>query len=157
MEMQPVAPPYRIQRDFDEIDRSEFREAAFAAIRDYFQQQTEKINTISDLRGRFVSRGPSSFGCTIVNRARVRNRGTAHITVHCGNSSIGLGDIYYSFSENAADNTANGIFHIESDDYELYLRSMMMSFSNDQRRLTPEDAAKRLWTEFIQQAGVSLG
>ena len=156
MEMQPVAPPYRVQRDFDEIDHSEFREAAFAVIRDYFQQQIAMIDTVSDLRGRFVLRGPSSFGCTIINRARVRNRGTAHITVHCGNSGIGFGDIYYSFSENAADNTANGIFHIESDDYELYLKSMM-SFSSDQGRLTPEDAAKRLWTEFIQQAGVSLG
>lgn len=72
-ETRPVAPRsrYRVQRDFDEIDRSEFRETAFEVIRDYFQQQIAEINTISDLRGRFVLHGLSSFGCTIVNRARV--------------------------------------------------------------------------------------
>ena len=121
MDTQPVSPSYRIKKDFDEIHRSEFRETAFATIRGYFQQQIDLINTIDDLRGRFVSYGSSSFGCTIVNRAREWNRGTVHITVHSKNGRIGLGDISYSFSENAAPNTANGIFHIDSDDYKLYL------------------------------------
>lgn len=154
-ETRPVAPSYRVQRDFDEIDRSEFREVAFAAIRDYFQQRIDEIDTISDLRGRFVPRGPSSFGCTIVNRARVLNRGTAHITVHCKNGGLGLGDIYYSFSENADPNSANGIFNIESDEYEMYL-SGMMPFGSARERLTPEEAAERLWADFIEKAGVSL-
>ena len=156
MDTQPTAPSYRIQKDFDEIHRSEFRETAFATIRDYFQQQIDIINTIDDLRGRFVSHGPSSFGCTIVNRARLQNYGTAHITVHCGNRGISLGDIYYAFSEDADSHSANGFFHIESDNYKMYLRSMM-GFSNDQGQLTPKNAAERLWTEFIQQIGVSLG
>ena len=152
---QPVASRYRVQRDFDEIDRSEFRETAFAAIRDYFQHQIAEIDAISDLRGRFVPRGPSSFGCTIVNRARVLNRGTAHITVHCGNGRMGLGDIYYSFSENADPSSANGIFHIESDEYEMYLSSMT-PFGSDWIRLTPKEVAERLWADFIEKAGVSL-
>ena len=151
-----VAPSYRIQKDFDEIDRSEFRETAFATIRDYFQQQIDMINTIDDLRGRFVSYGSSSFGCTIVNRARLRNHGTAHITVHCGNSGIGFGDIYYAFSENAPSNSANGFFHIESDNYKLYLRSIM-GFNNEQEKFSPQSVAERLWTEFIQHAGISPG
>ena len=50
-------PRYRVQQDFDEIDRSEFRETAFATIRDYFQQQIAEINTVSKLRGRFVPSG----------------------------------------------------------------------------------------------------
>ncbi len=156
MDTQPAASSYRIQKDFDEIHRSEFRETAFATIRDYFQQQIDLINTLDDLRGRFVSYGSSSFGCTIVNRAREWNRGTVHITVHSRNGRIGLGDISYSFSENADPNTANGIFHIDADDYELYLINTI-GFRNDQGKLTPEAVAERLWTEFIQPAGVSLG
>lgn len=156
MHRQTAVPSYRIQRDFDEIDRSEFRETAFAAIRDYFQQQIARIDAVNDLRGRFVLNGPSSFGCTIVNRALRWGNSTAHITVQCGNSSIGFGDISYSFSENPAPNSANGYFQIEADKYELYLRDVM-SFNNDQKRLTPEDAAISLWTDFIQKAGISLG
>ena len=104
---------YRVQRDFDEIDRSEFREAAFATIRDYFQRAIAEIDVIEDLHGRFVSYSPTSFGCMIVNRAR--DRGTAHITVHRQSDRFGLGDIHFSFTENAPPNIANGIFHIEAD------------------------------------------
>ena len=145
---------YRVQRDFDEIDRSEFREAAFATIRDYFQRAIAEIDTIEDLRGRFVSYSPTSFGCMIVNRAL--GRGTAYITVHSRGDSLGLGDIYFSFRENAPSNTANGSFHIKADEYDLYLSAMLMGFGHDPReRLTPEDAAKSLWAQFLEQAGVS--
>ena len=154
IEPRPVARRYRVQRDFDEIDRSDFREAAFATIRDYFQRAIAEIDTIEDLRGRFISHSPTSFGCTIVNRAR--GRGTAHITVHGRKGNIGLGDIYFSFTENAAPNTANGGFNIEADEYELYLSAMMMmGFGSDRERFTPEGAAERLWSEFLEQAGVS--
>lgn len=68
---------------------------------------------------------------------------------------MGLGDIYYSFSENADPNSANGIFHIDSDEYEMYLSSMR-PFDRDWERLTPEEAAECLWANFIEMAGVSL-
>ena len=62
----------------------------------------------------------------------------------------------YSFTENAPPNTANGMFTIEADEYELYLSSLMMSFGDRHReRLTPETAAEHIWEEFLQQAGVS--
>ena len=146
---------YRVKRDFDEIDRSDFQEAAFGVIRDYFERAVTEIDAIEDLRGRFVSLSAASFTCTIVNRAR--ERGTAHITVHGRRENVGFGDISYSFIENAPPNTANGMFAIEVDEYELYLSSMMMmGFGGRQReRVTPETAAEHLWEEFLQQAGVS--
>lgn len=143
---------YRVKRDFDEIDRSDFREAAFAIIRDYFKSAVAEIDAIEDLRGRFVSLSAASFTCTIVNRAR--EHGTAHITVHGRRDNMGLGDISYSFTENAPANTANGMFMIEADEYELFLSSMM-GFGQHEKRLTPEVAAERLWEDFLQQAGVT--
>ncbi|MCR8726674.1 toll/interleukin-1 receptor domain-containing protein [Frigidibacter sp. ROC022] len=145
---------YRVKRDFDQIDRSEYRESAFATIRDYFQRATAEIDSIEDLRGRFASRSPTTFGCTIVNR--VRDRGTAHITVHCANGYGGFGDIYYSFSENAGENTAQGGFSVEADEYEQFLSGgTLMGFGQERQRLSPESAAESLWAEFLDQAGVT--
>lgn len=147
---------YRVKRDFDEIDRSDFRQAAFAVIRDYFERAVSEIDAFEDLRGRFVSLSVDSFTCTLVNKAR--ERGTAHITVHSRSQIISLGDIYYSFEENAPPNTANGGFTIEADEYELFLRrSLMMGFGQHEERVTPEAAAERLWEDFLQQAGVTYG
>ncbi|MCY4514715.1 MAG: toll/interleukin-1 receptor domain-containing protein [Candidatus Tectomicrobia bacterium] len=143
---------YRVKRDFDEIDRSDFREEAFGVIRDYFELAVAEIDAIEDLRGRFISLSAVSFTCMIVNRAR--DHGTANITVHGRSENLGFGDISYSFSENASPNTANGMFMIEADEYELYLSSMM-GFGGHQERLTPEAAAEQLWEDFLQQAGVT--
>lgn len=146
-------PRYRVQRDFDEIDRSEYRDTAFAVIKDYFRRATKEINAVDGLRGRFVDRSANSFGSTVVNRGR--QSGTAHITVHCRNSDYALSDIYYSFNENAAENTANGGFSVSSDEYEQFLVMTMAIFGNETDRLNPEQAAEYLWNQFIEQAGIT--
>lgn len=145
---------YRVTREFDEIDRAEFREAAFEQIRSYFDRALQELEGIDDLRGRFVPLSLTSFGATIVNRAR-SSRSTAHVTVHRQSGGHGMGDIYYSFAENSPPNTSNGGFSIDNDDYELYLSSGSFGFRQSEDRMTPVQAAEHLWTEFLEQAGVS--
>lgn len=148
---------YRVKRDFDEIDRSDFRDRTFSLIRDYFQKAISEIDNIDDLRGRFEEITNKSFRCTVVNRVLVGSRGTAHITVHCGNNIFGLGDIYYSFEQHASTGHANGSFSVNADEYELYLSALMdFRFNADhQERLTPDEVGKRIWDQFIRQAGLS--
>ncbi|ARE41341.1 hypothetical protein RGUI_3200 [Rhodovulum sp. P5] len=74
--------------------------------------------------------------------------------MHGGRGKHSFGDVYYSFSEDASDNTANGWFNIEADEYELQLKGSM-GFSHEERRMNPECAAEALWVEFLGQAGVS--
>lgn len=143
---------YRVQREFDQIDRSDYREAAFLTIKDYFRNALRELESVEGLRGRFTDLGDTSFGCVVVNRGL--GRGTAHLTVHCGRGRSFFSDIYYSFTENAAENTANGGFHVDADEYELFLRPMM-GLSGNEGRLTSEAAAEALWSDFLQQAGVS--
>lgn len=151
--VRPATTRYRAKRQFDQIDKSDFRDAAFVIIKDYFRRATMEIDSIEGLRGRFVDRGATSFGATIVNGGH-RN-GTAHITVHCRNSHVAMGDIYYSFSENAGDNTANGGFNVSADDYEQFLVQTMNIFGKSDERLAPERAAEVLWNEFISNAGIA--
>lgn len=146
---------YRVKRDFDEIDRGDFRNDAFATIRDYFCKAAVEIDGIEGLRGRFTLNSPTSFGCTIVNKSR--DSGTAHITVHNGRGNLGMGDIYFSFTENASDGTANGWFDVEADEYELYLKRTSFGSNGGEERHPPEGAAESLWIEFLQDAGVSNG
>lgn len=145
-------PKYKAQREFDEIDRSEFRDEAFLTIKNYFEQKVLEINFLNGLRGRFVVRSATSFGATIVNRG-IRH-GTAHITVNRRSSDFPLGDIYYSFTENAPENSANGWFHISSDDYKQFLAATTMLFGTEPGPLNPDQAAEYLWNQFIKQAGI---
>ncbi len=146
---------YRIKRSFNQIERSDFREQAFETIRTYFEAAIDEIDSIKGVQGRFRAISSQSFSCTVINQNI--DRGTAHITVHAGNDLVNIGSIYYSFSENAPSNTANGWFRIESDEYDLFLQNAMdMPGSRNDARLSAQEAAELLWTQFIEQAGMSL-
>lgn len=150
---QPIATRrYRVTREFDEIDRAEFREKSFEQIKDYFRSAIQELEGIEDLRGRFVDYSPTSFGATVVNRAR-SSRSTAHITVHRRSGIRSMGDIYWSFSENAEANTSNGGFSVDNDEYELYLADGSFGFQQRKERMSPAEAAEALWTEFWSRRG----
>lgn len=143
---------YRVKRDFDDIDRSEYRDEAFRSAKAYFRQAIDEINTIEGLRGRFSDGGPSTFGCTIVNG--LRSRGTAHITVHRGGSDASMGDIYWSFEENSSRNSANGWVSVSSDEYDQFLKGPGSFLEDELENLNPAQFADYLWRRLIEQAGI---
>jgi hypothetical protein len=142
---------YRVKKSFDEIDRDEFRRAAYEAIRYYFEKSAREIDGVEGLRGRYETLGPLSFTCSVVNELIDTGRGGgAHITAR-GTPRLGLGDIYYSFSANAPENAANGSFNVDADDYHLFLRtSFSVRSGPDRAWSSPHEAAQRLWEEFLQ-------
>lgn len=149
----PSARRYRVKRDFDAIEKDEFLERSFAEVRDYFERSVEEINGIDGIKARFAPYSSTSFGCTLVNRGK--ERGTAFITVHRRSGSTGLGDIYFSFKENAAPNGANGGFTIEATDYELFFSGSLFGFGDRKDKLNARGVAESLWSDFLKQAGVS--
>jgi hypothetical protein len=146
---------YRVKREFDSIDRADFREKAFGLIRDYFRRSIDELNEIGDpIRARFESMSEQAFTCTVLNKAR---RGQeAHITVHGDSSGAFGGDISYSFSRRAPNNTANGFIRVAADEYELFLKldSFMSMRSRNEEPSSPDEAAEALWQEFISHAGI---
>jgi len=142
---------YKVKKHFDEIDRQDFRQRTYKEIRDYMAASIEEMNGTEDIKARFSDITSSSFTCSVLNRA-LQHR-TGYITVHAGRN-IG-GDISYSYSEHASANTANGGFRIEADDYELFLKGGSMMQSNDNERVTAQQAAKIICGALLEQAGIS--
>lgn len=147
---------YRVKRDFDEIDRSEFRSAAFETIRNYFESAANEISGIENLRARFSVLGPTGFTCTIINK--MKQRGIAHLTLHVGGGrhDFGLGDISFNHQENGPSGTSNGVFSVEADDYDLFLRGGTSFRSDKSQKLTPQQAAEVLWADLLERAGITV-
>jgi hypothetical protein len=158
-----VAPPRaatvrqpRIKQDFDTIQRADSADKTFAVIQDYFRASCDELTRIEDLRARFEVMDPTAFTCTVVNRGRLRG-GEAHITVRNGKGrSMGFGgDISYVNQRYAEANTSNGSIRVEHDDYNLFLAmDQFGSSGRNKEKITPEQAAARLWTEFVMRAGI---
>jgi TIR domain len=57
-ESRPQARRYRIQKEFDSIDRDDFRRRAFLIIQDYFRRSVDELNEIGDpIRASFEDMG----------------------------------------------------------------------------------------------------
>ena len=146
---------YRVQKTFDEIDRTEYRRAAYKTIRDYFERNIGEINSVEGIRAILEDIGPLAFTCTILNRMK-HPTGEAALTVRATprHSGFGMGDIYYSNNAHAPDNISNGGFNMESDEYELYLKRNSFGSDGRERKWTPDEAALGLWGELLANAGI---
>ena len=147
-----AAPAIRVQRDFDEIDRSDFRDESFRLIKDFFRDSAAQLDAMDGFRCRFRELGPTSFTCTVLNQRK--ERAESHITMHASGEAIGLGDISYSDSANAPANTANGWLTVESDGYDLRLKLNQFGFGDREQYVTAHSAAEILWKNFAARAGV---
>ena len=150
----PSGRRYRVKREFDEIDRSQYRNQAFSKIRAFFESEMANIDGNQGLRGLFVDAGEQSFSCTLVNKNR--SHGTAIITVNKG-VAFQVWEMFHTHFRSTHHSIQLTVFFtIEADEYELYLTSLMTGlFDERHQRLTPEDAAKIIWRDFLEQAGVS--
>jgi hypothetical protein len=66
-----------------------------------------------------------------------------------------MGDVYYSNQAHAPENTSNGGFNVESDDYEQFLKRNSFGSDGRDRKWTPDEASHRLWEELLANAGIS--
>jgi hypothetical protein len=145
---------YRAKKTFDDIDRNDFRDAAYETIRAHFEHAVREIDAEEGIRGRYKMLSPQAFTCTVSNQLlKVGRGGIVHITVRSGSHSA-LGDIYYSFAANAPENTANGSLDVDGDDYHLFLRASLFTGLESDRTWAPTEAAARLWQEFLKNAGI---
>ena len=144
---------YRIQREFDDIDKSKFRDSAFEIARGYFSNAALELDSVEGLKARFVDNGAVCFGCTIINTHQ--NHGTANITVHRGGAGSMMGDLFWSFEENSSPNSANGWVNVSSNEYEMFLDGLGSFYEPEMKYQSPEKFAEWLWTKLIEQAGIT--
>ena len=146
----------RVKQQFDAIQKAEYAEAAFRTIQTYFKNACAELHEASDqIRARFEPMGSTAFTCTVVNRALMRN-GEAHITVrHARGGRMHVGDLSFVYQAHAEAGTSNGWMSVKADDYNLFLNAMIdgLGRSRDEK-VTPEQAAERLWNNFVTQAGI---
>jgi len=142
----------KVQQDFDEIDRADFRDDCFQSIKNNFRDSSAKLDAMDGFRCRFRDLGTTSFTCTLLNQRK--EHGKSDITMHSTDETLGIGDISYSHSANAPANTANGWLTVESDGYELRLKINQFGFGGEDQYVTAQSAAEILWKDFAARAGI---
>lgn len=143
----------KVRQEFDSIQRSDFADETFAAIRDYFRSSCSELNGLDDLKAKFEIMSDTAFTCMVVNRGMMRGRGEAHITVRNDKGRNHFGDLSYVYQPHAEPGTSNGSIRVEADDYNLYL-TMNDFMSREDAKYDAQQVAEALWLDFVKQAGI---
>ncbi|MDB5152638.1 MAG: hypothetical protein JWR54_1389 [Mucilaginibacter sp.] len=148
---------YKVKRDFTQVDIVNFRRESFNAIKKYFVESIDEINTVDDIQSMLLSEDKDSFSCLISNRAKINSNG--YITIFMPSESIfGRADISYTLAERRQQNSVqlDNIFTIENDQYQLYWSAKNIYGSSEKKSWTVKEIAEKLWTAFIEQVGISF-
>lgn len=150
----PQPPKYKIKRQFDSIEKSEFLENCFASMKDFFQRKIEEIKSVDGLNARYKDISPNGFTCVVLNRMLQNRQGA--VTVYIKSSGVmNLGDLSFSYTENSATNSANGFFNVTADDYDLWLKKALGLNINQDRLMKADEASTVLWLELLDRAGIN--
>jgi hypothetical protein len=144
-------PIYRTKRDFDKIDRIEFKKSAFSEIAKNLRAYCQEADKIDGIRALFEQASQDRFFVTLVNKNK--SNSAAERTVYMSDGSFMSGvNILHGRSDSST--SSNGSFSIEADDYDLFLRSLMSFRSDRERKLSPADVADEIWGEMMQSVGI---
>ncbi|MGY3055719.1 hypothetical protein ACVWYG_003940 [Pedobacter sp. UYEF25] len=146
---------YKAEKIFTEVDKLDFKEKSFEAIKNYFKLAIAEFDGIENLQARFLTEEKSVFSCLISSKGNLKD---AYITIGLSNGEqFGSGDLNYNFTQNMPQNSMNlsYLFSIGHDDYNLYWESRNGFQSRSNEQLTDKQIAEKIWDEFIGQVGVS--
>lgn len=138
----------RVAKRFTDEDKDSFRHDAFDYIRRYIEGSlTELAERNPDIKTHFRSIDANRFTAVIYRNGKK----VSACTVSMGGM---LGDILYSSTENASDNSCNESLSIAADDQELHLKAMGMSMiyrgGGDKEKLSMEGGAELFWSLLIE-------
>jgi hypothetical protein len=134
----------RIRREFSDLEKDEFLEHAFNAVKSYFAKAGEALSE-SDTR---VSFKLDDFGDRIQSKIYVDRTKSAVCNIW-RNEEHRHSEIRYSGNENFS-NSFNLSYSVDDDGYEMSMRTYF-DFSSEDKNLSIEHVCERLWNDFVRQ------
>jgi hypothetical protein len=143
----PRSSNLRLAKSFTQRDKDRFQDEAFEFIARFFENSlAELAERKPGIEGDFRRVDANRFFATIYRDGK----DVAKATVYMGGDSFGRG-INYVQGHTTAGNTINESLTVDADDQSIYLKTMgMMSYGQDDRKLSPEGGAELYWENLIR-------
>ena len=155
----PIPRNYRIQKDFDSIEKMEFVEKSLHEIKEYLKKYIEEILTIDNIKARILIDNNNEFECILVNRNKIATESHLKISIASESSSLfNRGrekQISYAINSAADSRQSSKILSLSFDEYHLFwLQSDYFSVSQNRKELELKDIANLIWDEWLANVGI---
>ena len=157
----PSSRNYRIQKDFDSIEKMEFVEKTFYEIKDYLKRYIEEVLQIDNIKARTIIDNNENFECLLVNRNKIATESHLHISTKGNNSGFRPTSSVkeqISYSININNRESDRFFTLGFDEYHLFfIQSDYYSGSRNNAEFGAKEISDMIWNEWLESVGMLWG
>jgi len=150
---------YRVQKDFDSIERIEFVEKTLHELKEYLKRYIEEITKLDNIKTRTIIENPKEFECLLVNRNKIAAE--AHLTISISSESFMFSSrsnqkqIAYTISRENNRNESGKAFALANDEFHLFwTENNFYSGAQGRKELGSKDIAELIWGEWLESVGI---
>lgn len=149
---------YRVQKDFDSIEKMEFVEKTFHEIKDLLKRYIDEVVQIENIKARIMIDNSKNFECLLVNRNKIATESQLRLSIMANRSgfrttnSFGEEIVYSINLNNRPQDTS---FTLVFDDYHLFfIQNNFYSGSREQKELVSKEISDIIWKEWLESVGI---
>ena len=154
----PASRNYRIQRDFDSIEKMEYVEKTFHEIKDFLKRFIDEILQIDNIKARTLIDTDRDFECLLVNRNKIATEsrlrlsiGPDHERIYSSQSS--KEQINYTIDNSKRPSEKS--FILAFDEYHLFWsNNNPYSGSRNDKEIGSKLISEMIWNEWLESVGI---
>lgn len=155
----PISRNYRVQKDFDSLEKIEFLEKTFHEIKDLLKRYIEEVTQLDNIKVRILQEDDVIFKAMLVNRNKIATEAELNVTTTSDNKQrMGF---YQSEEKQISYRISNSthpvqkVFKLTFDEYQLYWsESNFYSTRSSNDRFTSKEIAETIWNEWLESVGI---
>lgn len=151
---------YRIQKDFDSIQKMEFIEQSFRGIKEHINRFLQEINELENIKSRQVKDESDEIEIILVNRNKIATEARLKISIAKDDTrsriffAKGDGRISYSVAKESNKNISDRGYNLQYDDYDLFWVDEDYFSASKPVRMTVREISEQIWLEWLKSVGI---
>ena len=155
---------YKIQKDFDSIQKMDFLEETFQKMKTHFKENIEELNLLDNIQAKIMKEEKDTFEAILVNRNKINNESVLKIStdeqlavprINFDNSNF---LISYATGEKDFQHLNNS-YKLSNDEYDLFWKEnsfQAFQYGQEKERLSERDMVDHIWTEWLNSVGIEF-
>lgn len=150
---------FRVQKDFDSIQKIEFIEKTFSEVKDYLKRYIDEIVQLDNINKRILVENDKDFECLLVNRNKIAMESRLEVSINANNQdsspfSSGAKELNYAIVKK--DRPQNRGFSLAFDDYRMFWTEDSYSYSNsrEKREFESKEIAETIFNQWLESVGI---
>ena len=148
---------YRIKKDFDSIEKSEFIEKSFQELKGYIEKFLLEIVEVDNIKSRTYTNNAEEFACLLINRNKIATEAKLEISIKAENPNYSAyrGNSYdFKYSITVDGNPSIKGYSLAFDDFHLFWTESSTFYNRTNKEISLKDIADKIWEEWLESVGI---